>query len=172
MNNLFGYPQNVTSLRLQTPRLLSQSGFCTKSVQNPGSTYLLSTFLRKGKTSLGDMANAALAGGVAIGATCNIVAPATAFGIGVLGGALCVVGYFFISVGSRFWVPYCFASRVTDLLCRYVITEPCSSIHRRVCLPNCPPCSQFERHRHTYVSGAVLAYWGIVEYSVPQLILR
>ena len=60
------------------------------------STYLLSTFLRKGKTSLGDMANAALAGGVAIGATCNIVAPATAFGIGVLGGALCVVGYFFI----------------------------------------------------------------------------
>jgi ammonium transporter Rh len=40
------------------------------------STYLLSTVLRKGKTSIADMANAALAGGVAIGATCNLVAPA------------------------------------------------------------------------------------------------
>ncbi len=68
------------------------------------STYLLSTFLRKGKTSLGDMANAALAGGVAIGATCNVVAPATAFGIGLLAGALCVVGYFFVqpALESRF----------------------------------------------------------------------
>ncbi|MFA6290377.1 MAG: hypothetical protein WC637_01275 [Victivallales bacterium] len=60
------------------------------------STYFLSTLLRKGKTSIADMANAALAGGVAIGATCNVVAPAVAFGIGVLAGALCVVGYVFI----------------------------------------------------------------------------
>ncbi len=60
------------------------------------STYLLSTLLRKGKTSIADMANAALAGGVAIGATCNIVSPAMAFGIGVLAGALGVVGYVFI----------------------------------------------------------------------------
>lgn len=60
------------------------------------STYLLSTLLRKGKTSIADMANAALAGGVAIGATCNVVAPAIAFGIGVLAGILCVVGYVFI----------------------------------------------------------------------------
>lgn len=60
------------------------------------STYFLSTLLRKGKTSLADMANAALAGGVAIGATCNIVAPALAFGIGVLAGAVCVLGYVFI----------------------------------------------------------------------------
>lgn len=60
------------------------------------STYLLSTLLRKGQTSFGDMANAALAGGVAIGATCNVVGPAVAFGIGALAGALCVLGYVFI----------------------------------------------------------------------------
>jgi len=60
------------------------------------ATYLLSTLLRKGQTSIADMANAALAGGVAIGATCNIVAPAEAFGIGLLAGGLCVIGYVFI----------------------------------------------------------------------------
>ncbi len=60
------------------------------------STFALSTLLRKGKTSLADMANAALAGGVSIGATCNVVAPAVAFGIGALAGALCVVGYVFV----------------------------------------------------------------------------
>jgi len=60
------------------------------------STFLLGTLLRKGKTSFGDMANAALAGGVAIGATCNVVGPAVAFGIGALAGALCVLGYVFI----------------------------------------------------------------------------
>lgn len=60
------------------------------------STYLLSTLLRKGKTSFGDMANAALAGGVAIGATCNVVAPVVAFAIGLLAGAVCVIGYVFV----------------------------------------------------------------------------
>ncbi len=56
----------------------------------------LSTLFRKGKTSIADMANAALAGGVAIGATCNIVSPAMAFGIGLLAGAVCTIGYVFI----------------------------------------------------------------------------
>jgi ammonium transporter Rh len=60
------------------------------------STYFLSTLLRQGKTSIADMANAALAGGVAIGATCNVVAPAIAFGIGLLAGAVCVLGYVFV----------------------------------------------------------------------------
>ena len=60
------------------------------------STFALSTLLRKGKTSVADMANAALAGGVSIGATCNVVAPAVAFGIGALAGVLCVVGYVFV----------------------------------------------------------------------------
>lgn len=56
-------------------------------------TYLVSSLLRKGKPSFADMANAALAGGVSIGATCNIVSPAVALGIGALAGALSVVGY-------------------------------------------------------------------------------
>jgi ammonium transporter Rh len=43
-----------------------------------------------------DMANAALAGGVAIGSTVNIVSPSGAFGIGLLAGAVCVIGYVFI----------------------------------------------------------------------------
>jgi ammonium transporter Rh len=57
------------------------------------STFLVSTLLRKGKPSFADMANAALAGGVAVGATCNLVSPAGAFAIGILAGSLCVVGY-------------------------------------------------------------------------------
>lgn len=60
------------------------------------STYFLSSYFHKGKTSMVDMANAALAGGVAIGSTCNIVSPAGAFGIGLLAGAVCVIGYVFI----------------------------------------------------------------------------
>ena len=42
------------------------------------------------------MANAALAGGVAIGATCNQAGPLTAFAIGSAAGAICVVGYTWI----------------------------------------------------------------------------
>lgn len=56
-------------------------------------TYLMSSILRKGKPAIADMANAALAGGVAIGATCNVVTTPVAFGIGLLAGALCVIGY-------------------------------------------------------------------------------
>ena len=56
-------------------------------------TYLTSVFLRKGRLGAGDMANAALAGGVAIGATCNLANPLTAFVIGAVAGAICVVGY-------------------------------------------------------------------------------
>jgi ammonium transporter Rh len=57
------------------------------------STYIVSLILRKGKPLIGDIANASLAGGVAIGATCNMVSPAGAFGIGIAAGALCIIGY-------------------------------------------------------------------------------
>jgi ammonium transporter Rh len=57
------------------------------------STYLFSLILRKGKITMGDMANAALAGGVAIGATCNVVSAPIALAIGAVAGALCVFGY-------------------------------------------------------------------------------
>ena len=60
------------------------------------STYFLSTYFHKGKTSMVDMANAALAGGVAIGSTCNIVSPTGAFGIGLLAGGVSVIGFVFI----------------------------------------------------------------------------
>lgn len=59
-------------------------------------TYLFSTLFRKGKPSIADIANASLAGGVAIGATCNLVSAPTAFLIGILAGGLCVIGYVFI----------------------------------------------------------------------------
>jgi ammonium transporter Rh len=60
------------------------------------ATYIFSNIFRKGKTSIADMANATLAGGVAIGATCNVVTPAMAFIVGILAGTLCVIGYVFI----------------------------------------------------------------------------
>jgi ammonium transporter Rh len=60
------------------------------------TTYFLSTYFHKGKTSMVDMANAALAGGVAIGSTCNIVSPTGAFAIGLLAGAVSVIGFVFI----------------------------------------------------------------------------
>jgi ammonium transporter Rh len=57
------------------------------------ATYLFTLIFRKGKVSIGDMANAALAGGVAIGATCNVVSAELALAIGSIAGALCVFGY-------------------------------------------------------------------------------
>ena len=56
-------------------------------------TFLMSTVLRKGKVSIADITNASLAGGVAIGATCNTAAPWQAFIIGVAAGTVCVIGY-------------------------------------------------------------------------------
>jgi ammonium transporter Rh len=60
------------------------------------ATYFLSTYFRHGKTSMVDMQNASLAGGVSIGSTCNLVSPTGAFGIGLLAGALSVIGFVFI----------------------------------------------------------------------------
>ncbi len=56
-------------------------------------TYVAGVALRKGKLGIADMANAALAGGVAIGATCNQASAPAAMLIGALAGGLCVVGY-------------------------------------------------------------------------------
>ena len=60
------------------------------------ATYFLSSKLHNGKTSMVDMANAALAGGVAIGSVCDVVSPVGAFGIGLLAGAVSVLGYVFL----------------------------------------------------------------------------
>jgi ammonium transporter Rh len=60
------------------------------------ATCILSVWLRKGKLLFSDIANAALAGGVSVGATCNVVSAPGAFAIGVLAGVICVVGYVFV----------------------------------------------------------------------------
>ena len=56
------------------------------------ATYIVGVMIRK-KAAIADIANASLAGGVSIGATCNLVGPTGAFAVGLLAGTLCVVGY-------------------------------------------------------------------------------
>jgi ammonium transporter Rh len=56
------------------------------------ATYFASVFLR-GKMSAADIANATLAGGVAIGSTCDIATPGAAFVIGILAGVLSTFGF-------------------------------------------------------------------------------
>jgi ammonium transporter Rh len=57
------------------------------------ATYFASIIFRGGKISIADMANATLAGGVAIGSTCDHAGHPTAFLIGLLSGALSVFGF-------------------------------------------------------------------------------
>jgi len=63
------------------------------------ATYAASLKLR-GKVSVADIANAALAGGVAIGSTCDKVPVTYAFVIGILAGTLSTVG--FAAIQNRF----------------------------------------------------------------------
>jgi ammonium transporter Rh len=67
------------------------------------ATYVLSMLLRKGRLSFADIANASLAGGVAVGATCNVVSSLVAFGIGLAAGTLCVVGYVVVQPRLQAW---------------------------------------------------------------------
>ncbi|MCJ7689976.1 MAG: ammonium transporter [Clostridiaceae bacterium] len=60
------------------------------------ATYIFSKIIR-GKLEIEDIANAALAGGVAIGSTCDITTPGYAMLIGIAAGALSVVGYSIIA---------------------------------------------------------------------------
>lgn len=56
------------------------------------ATYFATVTFR-GKIALGDIANAALAGGVGVGATCDTATHPAAFVIGILAGTLCTLGY-------------------------------------------------------------------------------
>ncbi len=56
------------------------------------ATYFASLYFRK-KVSVADIANAALAGGVAIGSTCDKVSPGAAFTIGILAGVISTFGF-------------------------------------------------------------------------------
>ncbi len=59
------------------------------------ATYITSTLLR-GKTAISDIANAALAGGVAIGSTCVVSNSTSAFIIGCLAGLISTVSFILI----------------------------------------------------------------------------
>jgi ammonium transporter Rh len=56
------------------------------------ATYFASVKLR-GKISAADIANATLAGGVAIGSTCDLALPGAAFAIGILAGLISTFGF-------------------------------------------------------------------------------
>jgi len=56
------------------------------------ATYITSCALRR-KISIADIANASLAGGVAIGSTCDYANPVSSMAIGLLAGALSVFGF-------------------------------------------------------------------------------
>jgi len=56
------------------------------------ATYFASVFLR-GKIAIADIANAALAGGVAIGSTCDTASLTAAFVIGIIAGGLSTFGF-------------------------------------------------------------------------------
>jgi len=60
------------------------------------STYIFTKLIR-GKIQIEDIANAALAGGVAIGSTCDMTTPGYAMLIGIAAGALSVIGYSIIA---------------------------------------------------------------------------
>ena len=56
------------------------------------ATYIFTKIIR-GKIEIADIANAALAGGVAIGSTCDVTTPGYSLLIGIAAGALSVIGY-------------------------------------------------------------------------------
>jgi len=60
------------------------------------ATYVFTRILR-GKIGIEDIANASLAGGVAIGTVCNLATPGAAMLIGVLAGTLSTFGYVLIA---------------------------------------------------------------------------
>lgn len=60
------------------------------------ATYIFTKLIR-GKIEIEDIANAALAGGVAIGSTCDMTTPGYAMLIGIAAGALSVIGYSIIA---------------------------------------------------------------------------
>jgi ammonium transporter Rh len=64
------------------------------------ATYIAAMALRKGKISVVEIANATIAGGVAIGSTCDKVSLSTAFVIGLLAGVLSTFG--FVVLQERF----------------------------------------------------------------------
>lgn len=67
------------------------------------ATYVFSKMIR-GKIDIEDIANAALAGGVAIGTGCNVVTPGYAMLIGIAAGTLSTVGFTIVAPKVEKWI--------------------------------------------------------------------
>ncbi len=78
------------------------------------ATYLFSVSLRK-KISIADIANAALAGGVAIGSTCVLASHTMAIIIGILAGGLSTFGFAVIQSRQQKWMKIIDTCGVTNL---------------------------------------------------------
>ncbi len=78
------------------------------------TTYIFSVALRK-KISIADIANAALAGGVAIGSTCALASHTMAAIIGILAGGLSTFGFAVIQSRQQSWMKIIDTCGVTNL---------------------------------------------------------
>lgn len=77
-------------------------------------TYILSISIR-GKINIADIANAALAGGVAIGSTCDHASHGSAIIIGVLAGAISTIGFAIIQDRQKIFLKTVDTCGVTNL---------------------------------------------------------
>jgi len=77
-------------------------------------TYVLSVTIR-GKIAIADIANAALAGGVAIGSTCDFASHGAALGIGVLAGAVSTIGFAIVQDRQKIFLKAVDTCGVTNL---------------------------------------------------------
>jgi ammonium transporter Rh len=77
-------------------------------------TYVLSVTIR-GKIAIADIANAALAGGVAIGSTCDFASHGAALGIGVLAGAVSTIGFAIVQDRQKMFLKAVDTCGVTNL---------------------------------------------------------
>jgi ammonium transporter Rh len=77
-------------------------------------TYVLSVWIR-GKINIADIANAALAGGVAIGSTCDQANHGTAMVIGLVAGAISTIGFALIQERQKNFLKTIDTCGVTNL---------------------------------------------------------
>jgi ammonium transporter Rh len=77
-------------------------------------TYVLSVSIR-GKIAIADIANAALAGGVAIGSTCDFASHGASLGIGVLAGAVSTIGFAIVQDRQKIFLKAVDTCGVTNL---------------------------------------------------------
>ena len=95
-NIVIGRQPGGTGRRSRNTRLKMRRGYRVAIFaidRSSGSPNVQSQYPYHGKVCIADIANAALAGGVAIGSTCDITSPTIAFVIGALAGGLSTFGF-------------------------------------------------------------------------------